>query len=730
MTATRDRPSDEPAPELGDAEPAAPRHPDGRVRKQRRRWWAIPRMSAKTLLIAVLAVCLGLPAFAATAMGALLSFDLPGTFPERNPRIESEPSEVYDAAGNRIATFREFELTVDVHPEDVPQAVEDAVIAAEDRTFFEHNGVDPEAVFRAALENYESGEIVQGGSTITQQLVKNEYLSGEQSFARKLREAILATRLERERSKDEILFEYLDTVYFGDGAYGVGAAAQSYFRKDVSELGISEAATLAAIIPAPTRYSPRADFEEAEARRLLVLDAMHETGAITDDQLVDARAQRLWFAPFGDPQGPATVIHPEPTSETPIHPYFVDYLRRWLVARYDPELIYRGGLRIETTLDPRLQLEAAAATAASLEGTAPPLDTALVSVEPSTGFVRAMVGGRDVRQSQVNLALGGSTGMQPGSSFKPFVLAAAFEHGHDPNDVYPAPSTYVLPGCEGECTVGNYEGSSRGSQTLRAATQSSTNTVYAQLVGDVGTPAVADLANRAGVSSIRPDGWYGPSLALGAYEVSPLEMAAGYATLANHGERVPTTPVARILDDDGQVLLDRATAPAGEQVIDVAIADTVTDVLRGVITDGTGTRADLGRPAAGKTGTAQAYRAAWFVGYTPQLATSVWMGYTDAPRSLYGINGVARVTGGSIPAQTWAQFMRAAHGPWPVLDFPAPGPLPPPVETGPAAPAPAPQAPPPPAPAPPNPVTGSGAPSDRPTVPGDCGGPCTAVPDL
>ena len=278
----------------------------------------------------------------------------------------------------------------------------------------------------------------------------------------------------------------------------------------------------------------------------------------------------------------------------------------------------------------------------------------------------------------------------------------------------------MLPDCTGACTISNSTRGSGGEQDLRQATAGSTNTVFAQLIQDVGPRNVAELARRVGVRSIDPETTqYGVSLALGAYEVSPLEMAAGFAVFANHGVRAPASPILRVLDHEGRVLMDN-TAPQGDQVLDPAVADTVTSMLGGVITNGTGRAANIGRPAVGKTGTAQDYRAAWFVGYTPQLSTAVWMGYSDVPRPLYGIKGVGSVTGGSFPAQTWADFMRAAHADQPVIGFPVPGALPIPVQTPTVAPADDPEAPPTTVPF----VPQAGAPMTPASVPSDCGGPC------
>jgi penicillin-binding protein 1A len=361
--------------------------------------------------------------------------------------------------------------------------------------------------------------------------------------------------------------------------------------------------------------------------------------------------------------------------------------------------------------------------AETLSGTSAPLEMSLVSVEPSTGHVQALVGGRDFDASQVNLALGGSVGMQPGSSFKTFVLATALEHGINPETLFDAPASAEFPGCDPTCTINNSDYEDHGRMTLRAATAASVNTVYAGLIDQLGPSTVAEMANRLGVSAIDPEQPYGVSLALGAYEVSPLDMAAGYATLANRGVRQEATPILRVLDRHGNVLEDH-TAPEGEAVLNPVIADTVSNVLEGVIQGGTGAAADIGRPAAGKTGTAQDYRAAWFAGYTPQLSTAVWMGYSDSPRPLEGIKGLGAVHGGDFPAQTWQRYMAQALDGVPVVDFVPPGPLPDivPGTTEPVVDAPVEPAPPP-APEPFEASAGEALPPA--VIPDDCGGPCT-----
>ena len=681
-------------------------------------------MTVKVAVIAALFIGVAVPAAGATAFWAFFNLDLPGAIPEEhNTRPDSRPTLVFDADGNQIAEFREFELTVPIEPEDVPSSVQRAVIAIEDRRFYEHKGVDPEGLVRAAITNYRGNDVLQGGSTITQQYVKNTYTTGERTISRKLREAILASRLERELTKDEILFRYLDTVYFGDGAYGIGGASESYFHKPVSELSISEGALLAGAIAAPADYGPRVNIEVAEQRRRTVLDAMRDTESITEDEYRQALAQGIWYAPFGEPPGPATVVYPPPGDDDPIHPYFVDYVRRYLIDQYGEDVVYRGGLRVETTLDPRLQVAAAQSVAETLDGTAPPLEMSLVSVEPGTGFVRAMVGGRDFAVSQVNLALGGDLGMQPGSSFKPFVLATAFTLGLGPDDEIEAPGSVRFPACPDGCEVSNADFADRGVIDLREATVKSVNTAYALLIDRLGTRPVAELAAELGVSAIQPDEEYGISLALGAYEVSPLDMAAGYSVLANRGVRQEVTPVVRVFDDEGRIVEDNTNRP-GRQVLHEAVADTVTDVLTGVVAGGTGRNADIGRPVAGKTGTAEDFRAAWFVGYTPQLATSVWMGYSDSPRPLLGIKGVGSVSGGTLPAGTWADYMSVALEGQPAVPFPAPGPMPTPgpvVDDGPGAPLTGPQ---------PLAPVAAGEPRYPAGIAADCDGPCVIEPEV
>jgi penicillin-binding protein 1A len=624
--------------------------------------------------------------------------------PEPQPGVDSRITRVYTADGREIATFHAFETFIPVEPGDLPTVLKQAVIAIEDQRFYEHRGVDVRAILRALWADLNHGAYVQGASTITQQYVKQVYMpDAERNLKSKVREAVLAGRLERELSKDEILHRYLSTVYFGSGAYGVGAAADTYFRKPVGDLDASEAALLAGLIQAPTALDPRSNPTGADARRQAVLERMRDQGHITPEEFGAAVAQRVTLvAERGIPEGPATLVHP-PRRDPGEYQYFVDYVRRYLVARYGETKTFQGGLRVETSLDPRLQQLAEAAVAASLEGTSAPLEMSMVAIEPQTGLVRALVGGRDFRRSQVNLALGncdavggdpveagpgdtplcisgGGTGRQPGSAFKVFTLAKALEAGISPSRVYRGPSSYTYPRCRGTgCTVHNAEGGGYGSLTLRAATAYSVNTVFAQLVQDVGVKETAELAHRVGLTTINPEGRlasgepYGPSLTLGAAEVSPLDMAAGYAVFANRGLQVPASPVVRVTGPDGEVLEDN-TRRRGKRVLAEPIADTVNDILQDTVRYGTGRAADLGLPGAvaGKTGTSEDYSDAWFVGYTRTLSAAVWMGYADSQRPLVNVKGNARVYGGTIPAQTWAAFMKPALEGTEVPPFPSP----------------------------------------------------------
>ena len=631
------------------------------------------------MVIAIIAVP---PVAGAVAVATLVKAPLPvGEFPEERRTLTAEPSVVYDASGRQIAIFRGFDQTVDVTPGQIPQVLKDAVVAIEDRRFWEHDGVDYEGIARAARTNLEVGGVVQGGSTITQQYVKNTYLSGEQTIERKVEEALLATEVEKRLDKEEILFGYLTSSYYGSGAYGIGAAAEIYFDKPVADLDISEAAVLAGVVQAPSRLSPYVDREAAEERRRMVLDAMFDQGLITSEQHEREFQRRLWSVDDDDlPGGPVTTLVPRLAKGALHFPFFVDHIEAELLDRLGPDLVYNGGLTIETTIDPTLQAAAEEAVAKRLRNTEYPIEMAMASIDPSNGHIVSMVGGRDYAFSQVNLATGGSTGFQPGSSFKPIVLAGALSMGLSPESIYPAPATWQVPGCSGgQCTLSNYDHSGRGDISLRSAMHASVNTVFAQLVIDVTIKETVTLARELGLERIDPDRAYGASLSLGAAESSPLEMASAYGTFANRGVRVAPTGVLRVIDSSGNVLIDNRARP-GERVLEEVVADNVTDVLTGVIQNGTGKAARIGRPAAGKTGTAQAYRAAWFVGYTPDYATAVWMGHADRLASLRGVNGVRAVTGGSHPAVAWADYMRDAHDGLEERAFPIAAEIVPPID--------------------------------------------------
>ncbi|MEO7837303.1 MAG: transglycosylase domain-containing protein [Acidimicrobiales bacterium] len=644
-----------------------------------------------------------------TIVVALFNLPVPDSLPVPRPPGGSQISRVFDVNGEEIGQFSEFEQNRPVKKSDIPKQLKQAVIAAEDRNFYSHGGLDLRGTLRALIADARGLEYKQGGSTITQQYVKLAYTGGQRTLSRKVREAILASQLSNKVAKEEILFKYLSSIYLGEGAYGVGAASETYFKKPVSELTLSESALLAGLIPAPSRYEPRANAGQAESRRVRVLDKMLELGFISRAEHDDAARQRIRMAtsvPVAT--GTAPMVHPAQQAFTK-YPYFVDYVRRYLEKKYGRDAVYRGGLEVRTTIDPRLQGLAEESVKTALEGTQAPLEMALVSVEPQTGFVKSLVGGRDfaAQDGQVNLALGkcnfpspqvrdnvdveatcwnpkttavdgGGTGRQPGSSWKPFVLAAAFKKGISDTKVYRAPSQFRIPNCTGDkgCVIENFEGSSGGSATLREATAKSYNTVYAQVILQVGVPEVAEMAKNLGITSawVANPQVHGPSYALGAQEVSPLDMASAFGTFATGGLRQEPTPVLWIKAPNGKFVEDnRERRP--RRVVEEIIADNVTDVLRGVITGGTGTRADIGRPAAGKTGTSQEYANAWFVGFTPQLSTSVWIGDKTGNKPLRNIKGLERVTGGSIPAETWKGYMLEALKDVPPADFDVPVPL-------------------------------------------------------
>ncbi|MFP5377263.1 MAG: transglycosylase domain-containing protein [Acidimicrobiia bacterium] len=664
---------------------------------------------ARTALVTIVFAALAPVLVAGLVLLALVTVPVPDELPPARAPGGSQISRVYDASGQEIGQFTEFEQNRPVEPEDIPDVLKKAVVAAEDKNFYRHGGIDFAATLRALLADIKGQEIVQGGSTITQQYVKSAYTGGERTIARKIREGVLARQLSRSSEKEEILFKYLSSIYLGEGAYGVGAASETYFRKPVNDLTLSEAALLAGLIPAPSRLEPRGNQGAADAKRRHVLDRMRELGFISSDEHAKASEERVWLATNGPlTDRPATNVYPARPQFTK-YPYFVDYVRRYLEDKLGRDAVYRGGLEIRTTLDPGLQAIAERATAEGLTGVDPAVEMALVSVEPQTGYVKALVGGRDFSapDGQVNLALGkcafppaevkdrvdvpatcwdddavrvegGGTGRQPGSSWKPFVLAAAFAKGITDDRVYSAPSQYRIPGCTGDrgCVIENYEGSGGGRVTLRRATHNSYNTVYAQLILDVGVPEVGEMATKLGITSawVANPEVHGPSYALGAQEVAPLDMASAFGVFANGGMRVEPTPVQWVKDPDGDFIEDNRR-PKPRRVLAQIIADNVTDVLKGVITEGTGTRADIGRPAAGKTGTAQEWRDAWFTGYTPTLSTSVWIGNKQRPTPLLNVKGVARVTGGSIPAETWKLFMSEALADVPPTDFSVPLPL-------------------------------------------------------
>ena len=693
-------------------------------------------------------ICLvaAVPAGIGLAFLVLLYADLPGTIPPaRAVAAYGSPSVLYDAAGNPIATLRGFAQHIPVTAAQIPTVLKNAVVASEDHTFWTNNGVDLKGVVRAALADLHSHRAVEGASTITGQYVKLMYgHPGHRSIGNKITETILAPRVARSMTKDQLLYKYLNLVYFGDGAYGIGAAAEDYFGVPVSKLTLNQAATLVGIIPAPSARDPRVNPAVTDQFRQVVLSDMQRYGYLTSAQVAQADTQHIYLAGCGtchtvraagvpaglasggagQPTTPSTVIVPPPVSSLGPYPYWTQMVLTYLQQHgYTHDQLYNGGLKIYTTLNPSMQAAAQAQVNAALAGQPADLNESLVSVQPSTGYIQTWIGGQNYQASQVDLASGGTEGFQPGSSFKPFALALALQDGMNPDTtMIPAVPAYTIPNCTGACVVHNNAGEGTGApMSITQATWLSINTVFVQLEERIGVHNLAVMANKLGVSSIDPAKHYGASLVIGGYTVSPLDMAAAYSVFADQGIRHPATPVIKVVDPSGRVLLDNSH-DVGTRVLAANVANTVSRVLTGVIKHGTGyPNAEIGRPAAGKTGTTDGPTAAWFVGYTPQLATAVWMGYADHPRPLVNVAGVPMVYGGTVPASTWAAYMKQALATQPPLPFPVATPITGPEPAGPANSSAI-------SPPPPTivvPVVGQGTPRSPSTVASDCGGPCS-----
>jgi penicillin-binding protein 1A len=565
----------------------------------------------------------------------------------------AETTLIFDASGQQIAELHGVENRYPVKLEQVPVVTQAAVIAAEDRNFLEHRGVDPWSVMRATWADIRQKGATQGGSTITQQYVKNQIVGSDRTLVRKLKEAVVSVKLERKYSKQEILEKYLNTVYFGRGAYGIQAAAKTYFNHDVSELDLKESAYLAGLIRTPSAGDVFTDPESAYYLRTSVLRNMVEGGAISQvdaDAVENIKIETYVFRPE---RADTTFTNVADGAE-----YFIDYVRRVLVDQYGEDRVLRGGLRVYTTLDPKVQSMAYHAVYDTLKKPDDPIG-ALVSLDPE-GRVVAMVGNRNWAQSQVNVAVGaygGGGGRQGGSAFKPFVLAEAIRQGI-PVDTkyYPAPPEIgPLPGWEQE--VHNYGDASFGSINLVEATVNSVNTVYAQLVGEVGPQNVVRMAKDLGITSeLKPV----PSITLGTQEVSVLEMANAYLTLYNNGMRSDARVIAKVTEG-GSVLVDDKPANR-KRAIPREVAEQVKAVLTEVVDRGTGVFAQVPRSDVwGKTGTTDGYGDAWFVGANEKLVTAVWMGYEEGQsKPLEYIAGFNRVSGGTVPALIFREFMNEA----------------------------------------------------------------------
>lgn len=563
-------------------------------------------------------------------------------------------SQVFDSHGRLITTLHSDQNRLPIDINKVPQNLQNAFIAAEDNRFYEHIGIDPIGIFRAIFANLTNRGIAQGGSTITQQLAKNAFLSQEQTLKRKIQEAMLALEIEHKYSKKEILEMYMNQIYFGQGAYGIQTAAKTYFNKDVNELTLTQCAMLAGLPKSPNYYSPFNNLNEAKKRKNVVLDQMVKYGYVSAAEAEDAKNQDLGLSKSHQ------------SKEADEYASFIDYVSQQVAKKYGDDALYKEGLKIYTTMDVDKQHAAVRAMRnlpnnyTDENGLTQP-QAAIVSIAPKTGHILAMVGGRG--QDSFNRA--SMAVRQPGSAFKPFVYLTALQHDMTPDTTMDdQPVTY------GSWSPKNTGGSYSGTMALSDALAHSVNTIAVQLADKVGTKNIIANAKKMGITTLdaKDDNL---AMALGGLTkgVTPLEMASAYGTFANKGVHVKPTAIVKILDRNGNVLEDASTLEKEEtktRVMSEREAYEMTTMLEGVIDHGTGTAAAIGRPAAGKTGTTDDNKDAWFVGYTPDIVTAVWIGDDTGSHSL------GEIYGGTIPAEIWKDYMSSATSDESGGDFSAP----------------------------------------------------------
>lgn len=566
-------------------------------------------------------------------------------------------SQIYDAKGRLITTVHAEENRIPVPITQVPQNLQNAFVAAEDVRFYEHHGIDPRGILRAAFSNIiHRNATGQGGSTITQQLARNAFLTQEQTLKRKLLEVVLAFEIENKYTKKQILEMYMNQIYFGQGCYGIQTASKVYFGKDVKDLSLPQCAMLAGLPNSPNYYSPFRSLEAAKYRQGIVLDQMAKYGYITEADAAAAKAADVHLA------------KPEPAKSTEnVASYFISYVIQQISDKYDSDAIYKEGLKVYTTLDLDMQKQAEQAVKKELpagnkdaKGLTQP-QGALVSIEVGTGHVKAMIGGRG--EDHFNRAV--QMVRQPGSSFKPFVYLTAFENKYSPYDtISNEKKTYG-----GGWTPKNYGGTSGGQVTIEEALVHSMNIPTIDLANKVGMSKVLKTAEACGISTLVKDGKSNDdnlAASIGGLTngVSVFDMAKAYSVFANDGKLVEPTAILKVIDRNGNVLEDHSGKAESKQVVDENAVYRLTSILEEVISRGTGGNASIGRPAAGKTGTTDDEHDAWFVGYTPELVTAVWIGDDTSSNAGY--------TGGTIPAAIWRDFMSEALGGYKSKSFSVP----------------------------------------------------------